>query len=134
MRSKWVARGGIHKIWHKIWERRTAAQCEPRPSLKGRARRCRKNNAWGKGCLRLWCPVEFLLAGLCAQGVRTGVLQHWQEAKSGLWCGTVLTPVRLLLFPGRWTICWIILLGLFPDGRGFLDNCCLIQVALLSAF
>eukprot|EP00983_Pelagomonas_calceolata_P060500 1146394-Pelagomonas_calceolata.AAC.3 len=64
-----------------------------------------------KGCLWLWCSEDFLLAGLCAQGVRTGVLQ--QETKSGLWCGTLLIPVGLMLFPGWWTIGWNELPGLF---------------------
>eukprot|EP00983_Pelagomonas_calceolata_P035324 1104773-Pelagomonas_calceolata.AAC.3 len=60
------------------------------------------NNAMQKGCPWLWCSVGFILAGRCAQGVRTRVLQ--QETKSGLWCGTVLIPVGLMRFPGWWTI------------------------------
>eukprot|EP00967_Tisochrysis_lutea_P067307 scaffold87878_cov14-Tisochrysis_lutea.AAC.1 len=46
--------------------------------------------------------VDFLLAGLCAQDARTGVLQ--EKNKSGRLCGTVLIPVGLMICPG-WLLC-----------------------------
>eukprot|EP00983_Pelagomonas_calceolata_P080997 1155376-Pelagomonas_calceolata.AAC.1 len=78
--------------------------------------------AWGAGTIeqveqpnelaegRIWSSVDFLLAGLCAQGVR----KECSSRRPSLDCGAELP---------------------FPDGRGvILDNRCLIKVALLSAF